>query len=173
MASEVRQTADRRRRQAGGDRWRLFRRLREARQSPREPPRSSAAAEPIRQAQGRGRDPRARRQDAARRVPQRRRRAQLHPPQDRAADRRSTPTKPAPGTSCMPGSRCTGSTTRKPTASADEDRDPHEYRREFFSPDAARRDRPPPPRCRPLPDPLRARGGMARGSSARAQRLPG
>ena len=41
---------------------------------------SPAAAEPVRQAQGRRRDPRARRQDAAGRVPQRSRCAQLHPP---------------------------------------------------------------------------------------------
>lgn len=32
---------------------------------------------------------------------------------------------------------------------------------EFFLPDASRRDRPPPSRRRPLPDPLRARGGVA------------
>jgi transposase-like protein len=65
MASEVRQTA------VGGEGKRAeidggyFWRLREARQSTREPPRSPVAAASVRQASGRGRDPRAQRQDAA------------------------------------------------------------------------------------------------------------
>ena len=42
--------------------------------------------QPVRQAQGRGRDPRARRQDASRRVPQRGRCAHLHSPAGRATD---------------------------------------------------------------------------------------
>ena len=43
----------------------------------------------------------------------------------------------------------------------------------FFSPDASGRNRPSSSCRRPVPDPLRARGGLARGSPQGAERLPG
>ena len=69
MAVRGSPSADRRRRQEGGNRRCIFWRPCEAGQPEREPPRSPAPRESKRQAQGRGCHPRARRQHAARRIP--------------------------------------------------------------------------------------------------------
>ena len=49
----------------------------------------------------------------------------------------------------------------------------HELGRRVLQPHASRRDRPPPPYRRGLPAPLRARGVLARGSPPRGQRRTG
>ncbi len=125
----------------------------------------------IRQAQGRGRDPRARRQDAPRRVPQ-----------SKATPLTFIRTRVAPQTELY----------------ADEAGSWNELHARFtmhrinhqeayslpggiytnnaevvFQPHAPGRDRPPPPSRRPIPDPLRARGIVARGSPARGERRSG
>ena len=112
----------------GGGRWRLFRRLRQAGEPSREPPRPPPADEPVRQAQGRGRDPRAQRQDPAGRVPQRGGRGHLYPQHSSRHKPSYTPTRRGRGTNWPGGSRCTGSTIRKPTASATRRRRLYEQR---------------------------------------------
>ena len=96
---------DRRRSPRGRGRRCLLRRLREARQPEGGSRRPPPGQEPIRQAQGRGRDPRARRRDAAGRVQVRR---PSRCPGSSAASSRApscTPTKRRPGTTCTRASR--------------------------------------------------------------------
>ena len=85
--------------------WRLFRRLREARKPRGQAQGSPLRRQPVRQAQGGHRHPRARRQVAPGRVPHRKAKPSISSAPASPREPSSTPTNPRIGTSCMAASK--------------------------------------------------------------------